>query len=271
MAWIESHQTLREHPKTYALADALGVCVPQAVGHLHFIWWWCVDYAPEGRLDPKDPRKIARAGGWMGEATKFVQALTKAGFLDLGADGLVVHDWEQFQYHYHLLIDKKDRQREQARERMRKKRAESNGSQNVTRNKSERSPNVTQCSPPTVPDSTVPTVPDQPKKGPPPPPTPKPEVVIPEDLKASEAEVRDWLAFKREKGQTYKAKGLEALWRRFREIPAARRRAAVDHSMANNYQGLFEPKGGPDGKTSNGFRADGKDGRAPADPHAVVL
>lgn len=87
-------------------------------------------------------------------------------------------------------------------------------------------------------------------------------IPIPEDLKANESEIRDWLIFKAEKQQTYKGtKGLEALWRMIRAIPAGQRRAAVDNSMANNYAGLFVPKGGRDGKTGNSFRANGAGAR----------
>lgn len=67
---------------------------------------------------------------------------------------------------------------------------------------------------------------------------------IPEDLKPFEAEIRDWLDYKKQKGQAYKPKGLDALWRAVRAIPADKRREAVDHSMANNWSGLFQKNGG---------------------------
>ncbi len=270
MAWIESHQTLREHPKTYALMEALGLPKPAVLGHLHLLWWWCVDYAPDGRFQADAVRQVARAADYLGEAGKFVGALVAAGFLDARGDHLEVHDWEHFQYHYRLMVERNERNREQAKERMRKKRAKNNGSQDVTRNKNERYAPVTECSPRTVPTNqpNQPTVPDQPT---PAAPRARPEVVVPEDLKANEPEILDWLAFKKESGRAYKPKGLEALWRRLREIPADRRRAAVDHSMANNYQGLFEPKGGTHGQPGNGFRTRGPSGGQVPDPAAVTL
>lgn len=95
MAWITSHQTLREHPKVYALMDSLNISKPQAVGHLHLIWWWCVDYAPDGVLKQNDSQ-IARAGEWTGEAKPFVEALINAGFLDRADGALAIHDWFEF-------------------------------------------------------------------------------------------------------------------------------------------------------------------------------
>lgn len=72
------------------------------------------------------------------------------------------------------------------------------------------------------------------------PPNPLKGVVIPEDLLESESEIRDWVEYKSQKKQSYKQKGLDALWRVFRAIPKEGRRASVDHSMSNNWSGLFE-------------------------------
>lgn len=96
MAWIESHQAIKEHPKTYDLIDRLQVTKAQAVGHLHLFWWWCVDYAPEGNLSGFNDQTIARAGEWTGDAKQFVEALVEAGWLDRGDGVLTVHDWLDF-------------------------------------------------------------------------------------------------------------------------------------------------------------------------------
>ena len=50
MAWIESHQELRHHYKTKRLARELKVTVAAAIGHLHCLWWWAIDFAPDGDL-----------------------------------------------------------------------------------------------------------------------------------------------------------------------------------------------------------------------------
>lgn len=95
MAWIESHQELRDHPKLYKLIEILSLEKPQAVGHLHLLWWWCVDYAPDGVLHVND-RQIARAACWPGDAEMFVTALIESGFLERSAGVLTVHDWLDF-------------------------------------------------------------------------------------------------------------------------------------------------------------------------------
>lgn len=118
MAWIESHQTLREHPKVYVLVDALGVSKAQILGHLHLIWWWCVDYAPDGVISQNDVT-VARAGEWTGDPKQFVTALVTAGFIDRVDDVLVVHDWGEYRLHYDLVRERQSRQKEQTRERVR--------------------------------------------------------------------------------------------------------------------------------------------------------
>lgn len=74
---------------------------------------------------------------------------------------------------------------------------------------------------------------------------------IPEDLKPNEPEILIWLAYKRERGQTYRPKGMTALFARLREIPPHLRKASIEQSMANNWSGLFQVKGDFDGKNKS--------------------
>lgn len=96
MAWIESHQTLKDHPKTHDLVARLGISRAEAIGHLHLLWWWCISYATDGILTGFNDAQIARAGEWTGDAKAFVEALVSAGFLDRGDGVLTVHDWLDF-------------------------------------------------------------------------------------------------------------------------------------------------------------------------------
>jgi 5-methylcytosine-specific restriction endonuclease McrA len=93
MAWIESHQTLREHPKTKRLCRLLSINRREAVGLLHFLWWWAYDYAPEGDLSSLPDEDIADAIDWVGDAGVLVSSLIQAGWLD--ADRRI-HDWEDY-------------------------------------------------------------------------------------------------------------------------------------------------------------------------------
>jgi hypothetical protein len=129
MAWIEVHQSLRNHPKTKKLARLLGITVAHAAGLVVLLWLYCLDYAQKGDLSTLDEDEIAEAAGWEGDAQQFVQALLncgrqgEAGFLEYvepGDEGvvadLVVHDWDDYAG---LLLER----REANAKRMREKRA----------------------------------------------------------------------------------------------------------------------------------------------------
>jgi DnaD/phage-associated family protein len=94
MAWIESHQSLRDHRKTKALRRVLKIKTPQAIGHLHLLWWWCLDNAPDGNLSDIPSEDLAEAAEWTGDPGKFVSALLDAGFIDRDTGQL--HDWMDY-------------------------------------------------------------------------------------------------------------------------------------------------------------------------------
>jgi hypothetical protein len=113
--WIESHETLGAHPKTRKLAHLLGVSKVTAIGHLHVFWWWALNYAQDGDLSRWDVLDIAIGAEWDGDPDLFVDAMTKAGFLE--DDGLIIHDW-------HDYAGKLIARRKANAERMRQARAE---------------------------------------------------------------------------------------------------------------------------------------------------
>lgn len=141
MAWIESHQELRNHPKLSALCRTLEVEKATVVGHLHFLWWWCMDYAMDGNLARYDRQQIADAAEWKGDAEVFVTSLLKAGFLDLKRENIHIHDWFDF---CGEIVNKRLRRKEEKRQK-----SADFGSRN--------SPNFAERSP-TVPDRTVPNL-----------------------------------------------------------------------------------------------------------------
>jgi hypothetical protein len=101
--WIPSQVGIRDHPKTRRAARLLGVSRPTLIGHLHCLWWWVLDYAPDGDIDDFEPEDIADGAGWEGDADTFVDALLmsgskgRAGFLERAGGRLLVHDWEDNQ------------------------------------------------------------------------------------------------------------------------------------------------------------------------------
>jgi hypothetical protein len=65
-------------------------------GHLHFLWWWCMDYALDGDLSKYTNQQIADASEWDADATEYVNALVESGFLDRTEIGCKIHDWLDF-------------------------------------------------------------------------------------------------------------------------------------------------------------------------------
>jgi len=97
MAWIESHQALGHHPKTIHLAELLKVRVPEAVGLLQFLWWWALDYAPNGLVTAGDKPVVTRACLWHRKSEDLWIALLTAGFVEeAGPDLLKIHDWMDY-------------------------------------------------------------------------------------------------------------------------------------------------------------------------------
>ena len=114
MAWIESHQEVGGHPKTKKLARLLGVSLPAAVGHLHYLWWWATDYAQDGDLSRFDAYDIKDATHFEGDENALVKAFIESGYIDVDSDGKMhLHDW--FEYAGKLAERRaKDRARKRA-------------------------------------------------------------------------------------------------------------------------------------------------------------
>lgn len=96
MTWIESHQELGRHPKTRKAARLLGISAPTMVGHLHYLWWWAMDFAQDGDLTGEDPADICEGAMWEGSHELFLGTLADVGFLDRSENGLHLHDWDEY-------------------------------------------------------------------------------------------------------------------------------------------------------------------------------
>jgi len=97
MAWIKSDQSLANHPKLILLARELGISKVQALGHLHLLWYWVLEYADDGELKYLD--LIPDACEWKDDPQVFLDALINYGFIDTTYDPednyteYHVHDW----------------------------------------------------------------------------------------------------------------------------------------------------------------------------------
>lgn len=119
MAWIESNQELGRHPKTKRFARMANISIPAAIGYLHLLWWWALDFAQDGDISSYDAEDIADALLWDGDGNDLVNALCGAGFIDRDEDNntMYIHDWGDYAGR---LIDK----REANKTRMRTARAQ---------------------------------------------------------------------------------------------------------------------------------------------------
>jgi hypothetical protein len=124
MTWIKSHATVAQHPKVRRAAKALQVSVPEMIGHLHLLWWWCLEFAQDGDVSPFSAEELADAAMWEGDAEAFVQSLMNcglgdgAGLLEIDeSDRLVVHDWMEYAG---VLVERRKADAERKREARRK-------------------------------------------------------------------------------------------------------------------------------------------------------
>lgn len=142
------------------LARILSISWPEAVGYLHYLWWWALDFAQDGDLSKYESGDIADAVLWQRDPEELMSALIDSGFVDkTRTGGLEIHDW--FDY-AGKLVEQRTIQREQSRLRQQKRRDRLRESHTdnaeVTRDISE----VTKSQYTTVPNSTepYPTEPD---------------------------------------------------------------------------------------------------------------
>lgn len=174
MAWIESHQELRNHPKIKRMANRLHISTAAAVGHIHFLWWWAMDYAPYGDITDFDAFEITDAAGFDTErADEFRNVLIDVGFIDNDENGLFLHDWLEYSggkvEQKEAEEEKKAKNRERQRRYREKKNAERNAdiTQDVTQYNTLRNAgvtcdsnagvtdDVTPCNAPTIHNNTI--------------------------------------------------------------------------------------------------------------------
>lgn len=110
MAWIESHQSLGQHPKVFRLASQLAAGPAAIIGHLFYLWWWALDYAKDGDLSKFSAYEVASAARWgRVESDSFLAALKECGWID--SDNKL-HDWTHYAGRYLLGLERQKRYRD---------------------------------------------------------------------------------------------------------------------------------------------------------------
>lgn len=127
--WFKVSVQLSRHRKTLSLASRLGIGRHEALGVLHDLWSWTVQYAPSGSLGI-DSIQLASALDWRGDPNKLVDALIESEFLD-SLNPMRVHDWEDHQSDW-MSRRQKDAER-QRRHRARREKSKRRGEERVTR------------------------------------------------------------------------------------------------------------------------------------------
>lgn len=107
MPWIESHQSLKDHPKLINLCQSMMWDVDCGIGKLSRFWWWCLDYAPDGDLSKFNDGQISHAMGVaIRDSAKLVEAMVASRWIDR-TPYFRVHDWWDYVGRY-LKIKWKD-------------------------------------------------------------------------------------------------------------------------------------------------------------------
>jgi hypothetical protein len=192
------------------------------------LWAHCAKHHPmDGLMNGYTESEIEAILGWWGESGQCCKALVDVGFLDGVQEGFQARGWLEHQGHIKSFSE---RSRIANEARWGKIRNPSGTPKPPNRSPSGNPPNLT------IPNLTIPNQSE---------PTTKRAVAlvveVPDDLKAYSGSIDEWLAYKREKGQTYKPRGLASLWAKCREMGASLP-AAISESMANNYAGIYPPK-----------------------------
>ncbi|MEK3824452.1 hypothetical protein [Paenibacillus sp. FSL K6-1558] len=69
--------------------------VPHAVGTLHMIWWWALDWAPDGDISKFEAIDLAEAAHYDGDANKLFDALIEAKYIGKTLVGHEILNWHK--------------------------------------------------------------------------------------------------------------------------------------------------------------------------------
>ncbi|KUP24897.1 hypothetical protein [Paenibacillus sp. DMB5] len=119
--WIKSYQATDRDPITRRFCRSTGLSTPAAVGTLHMLWWWVLDWAQDGDISKYQDIDIADAVSFEGEPQVLMRALVDAGYVIETQSGREIANW--FRIGGQIIESKKkDAERKaEAREKKRQK------------------------------------------------------------------------------------------------------------------------------------------------------
>lgn len=140
MSWISVDQKLLGG-KLRELHKEIGCSRNEALGFLLGMWLWGMDNANAdgllrgcGREDIEEQLSIGADKRY--EPEKVYDALISGGWLEDRDEGIYIHDWEDWRYHYNKWKADKERNKERQK-RFRERHAEDNANSNVKSNVTE--------------------------------------------------------------------------------------------------------------------------------------
>ncbi|MEK4882664.1 hypothetical protein [Paenibacillus sp. FSL R5-0908] len=91
--WIKSYQATDRDPITNRFCRATGLDTPSAVGTLHMLWWWVLDWAQDGDISKFNAIDIADAVKFQGDPNVLFKALIDAGYVVQTQTGHEIANW----------------------------------------------------------------------------------------------------------------------------------------------------------------------------------
>lgn len=222
--WIPMRLDIREDPAVIMMADALKVREEVIVGYLHSVWSWLSRQCHDGSVTGVTLSSLGRVTNLHG----FPELMRDAGWIiesknAAGVPIIVVPNWDRW-------LSKSAKYRIRAAERQRKSRH--GNVADLSRNG---------C------DKGATTEEKRREKKKKPPKSPKGESFDPKsvELPFPSAEFRDawslWCDNRSENRKPMRPTGTKTQLKNLAAIGEARAIAAIEHSVANGYQGIYEP------------------------------
>lgn len=225
------------HPKMLDLSSRLGISRTHAVGIVQVLLDWCADTTPQGNIGRWPDGAIARACEWTGEPEAFIEALVGSGWVDrCPRNRLVIHDladhaeqwWKRKMEKLGLVFLTAEHSAEPTAEAT----AEPTAERSAPRDRTE--PLLTK---PKRRAAAVVFVPE----------------ILPTGFDTADVRIalENFLTYRVKIGKPYKTQdSVESLVKKWSRAGPESFTSAVETTIANGWQGLIEPNGKLNGKSS---------------------
>lgn len=239
MNWIRLQSEYFRHRKTLRIVRKLGEL---AALYPLKLWTWAVEQSPDGSLRDIDAEELAVICGHKGDAGELWAAMLDCGFLQTYEGETFIRSWKE---HQGKLIERAERNAERMRAARSRNVPDTSSATDVTNDTNER--NETDVT--------------------------KPAQEFPPalDTEAFRAAWELWRKYRAERHlPAWKPLTIRTQLAKLAELGEARAIAAIDHSIAQAYQGIYEPKAGQVGAGgATGYVCNRCKGKGSVYPHGL--